>query len=92
MQLRTPADVLTFTSNQPFMVEGIAFSVIETARELFEAIGHLEDFGIQYASDQRIIFGGLNRVIWSIKKGFRVDPNLSTEDFKALFEKELQSW
>lgn len=88
MQIRTEADVLTFLSSQPFMVQGIAFTIIDEARALYEEIGHDDDFGIQHVGEGKIIFGGLNRVHWTPSRGFVCDIDC-TENFRTLFNIEL---
>ena len=65
--------------------EQLVFSVIDTAATFFE--GFDTDFGIQYRDSDNIIFGGLNRIVWSPLKGFRIDRDYCTPDFIAQFDK-----
>lgn len=55
--------------------------VVDSASRYFEQCP--EDFCLQSYSEDVIVFGGTNRVVWSIRRGFRVDRSYCTERFLA---------
>lgn len=66
--------------------------------DLFSYIEHLveiifeecpEDFCIQYMGFTSIVFGGVNRVVWSIKNGLQIDKPYCSEKFIKHWEKVI---
>jgi hypothetical protein len=53
------------------------------AAGLFNDCGAGVDFCIQLVGDERVIFGGVNRVIWEPLTGFSPDRSCCTERFLA---------
>jgi hypothetical protein len=46
-----------------------------------------EDFGIQHKFlPEGIVFGGTNRIIWTVRSGFYCDESYCTEDFIKRFK------
>ena len=62
-------------------------SVINEARDLWECCPN--DFCIQYVSCNVIVFGSINRVVWNVKNGFRIDASFCTEKFITNFNKKI---
>ena len=62
--------------------------VLAVAAELWEECPN--DFCIQhYVPFDRIIFGGVNRVIWRPEIGFRIDRSYCTINFRRHFERVM---
>ena len=55
--------------------------IIEDAYEYWERANNVDDFCIQSLGLGVIVFGGFNRVQWSVKNGFRIDKNYCTSNF-----------
>jgi hypothetical protein len=56
-------------------------SIVLEAERIFKLCGASDDFCFQHATNKTIVFGGTNRLIWSAKKGFRVDQSSCTSRF-----------
>ena len=65
----------------------IGRAVIHQAFYFFEECP--EDFGIQHESYPVIIFGGTNRVVWSVRFGFRIDESYCTSRFIEHFKEQM---
>jgi len=55
------------------------------AKEFFEECP--DDFGVQLIETDRAVFGGTNRITWSMRHGFRCDESYCTERFITHFNK-----
>ena len=66
-------------------VQAIGMIVIERALEIFERCGAASDFCVQSASDTGAVFGGTNRLLWSLDSGFRPDPTYCTARFREAY-------
>jgi hypothetical protein len=67
---------------------GYAEAVAAMAAEFFDySRSAIEDFCYQAGSLENgvVIFGGTNRLIWSLKHGFRLDESYCTQQFKDHF-------
>ena len=53
--------------------EDIGIIVIEKARYIFEKLGCEDDFCIQYVGGSSVVFGGVNRLLWTPRFGFKDD-------------------
>jgi hypothetical protein len=62
-------------------IQEIGVMVIEYAESLFENAGCPDDFCIQSVSSFSVVFGGVNRLIWSPIRGFRCDTSYCTQKF-----------
>ena len=58
---------------------GFVESIVVYAKEYFADC--LQDFCIQHVSYECIIFGGTNRLKWSVRKGFTVLEKYCTPSF-----------
>ena len=56
------------------------------AYERFDACGAASDFGVQCVQDTTAVFGGTNRVIWSVEGRFRPDRSYCTERFLTAWD------
>lgn len=66
--------------------KSIAQYVFHEARLIWETAGCSDDFCVQYdLGDDIIVFGGVNRVQWSVKQGFRADRKACTAKFLQSF-------
>ena len=59
----------------------IGLIVMDAALAYFEKSGCKEDFCIQSIGSETVVFGGFNRLIWSVRNGFKPDPSYCTERF-----------
>ena len=59
--------------------------LMEYAKEFWEECP--DDFCVQDRCEDRVVFGGTNRVTWSIRRGFRIDRPYCTEKFIRHYEK-----
>lgn len=68
-------------------IEVFAESVGDAAGEFFRAAGLTEDFCVQSGDllDGVVVFGGTNRLQWSLRRGFRYSPSHCTEEFIERF-------
>ena len=69
--------------------EDIGIIVIEKARYIFEKLGCEDDFCIQYVGGSSVVFGGVNRLLWTPRFGFKLDP-ASNPEFVAGFRGRFQ--
>lgn len=67
-------------------VHVIGMIVFERALEIFERCGAASDFCVQSASDTGAVFGGTNRLLWSLDLGFRPDPAYCTTRFLEAYQ------
>lgn len=58
----------------------IAYAVEAMALEIFEDCGAASDYCVQHRGEDRLIFGGTNRLILD-KRGWRIDRSACTERF-----------
>ena len=63
------------------MQEQILTLLEKYALDFWRRADRIEDFCVQYEGMDRIVFGGTNRVIWSIQKGFSIDTSFCTDHF-----------
>lgn len=61
--------------------------VVDEAFELFEDLGFVDDFCVQSVGMSDVVFGGTNRVIWSVRTGFRMDRSYCTSKFIAAWHR-----
>lgn len=68
---------------------GMAYGIISRAAEFFAHCP--DDFCVQHAdwAEGHAVFGGTNRLLWSVRHGFRPDPSYCTEKFKEQFVGEF---
>ena len=60
--------------------------VVELAAEIWDdGPGLREDFCLQHESFPTLVFGGVNRVVWTPRHGFRISESHCTERFKKRF-------
>ena len=55
--------------------------VAEDAHSLFTSLGFADDFCVQCVSGTTAVFGGTNRVKWSMRGGYRIDPSYCSDEF-----------
>jgi len=67
--------------------EDIVASIIYEAQEIFKSCGSESDFCIQNAGEECIIFGGWNRVKWSVRGGWVAFESHCNPEFLAAFAK-----
>lgn len=68
---------------------GMIYGIVGQAAKYFAHCP--DDFCIQHASwyEGHAVFGGTNRLLWSMHHGFRPDPTYCSPKFKAQFEGEV---
>lgn len=70
--------------------ETLAGWVVETARSIWREADCEDDFCVQhYGDSDTIVFGGTNRIVWSVRHGFRAEPSYCTERFLEAFGRWL---
>lgn len=62
-------------------LEKIGEIVYNGAEEVFELCGVSHDFCIQSVGFEAVVFGGSNRVIWTLTQGFRPDKRYCSQSF-----------
>jgi hypothetical protein len=67
--------------------DAVVAAILVAAEEFFEVC--IQDFCIQTFGEERIVFGGHNRLIWTAKRGFFVDGAYCTDKFLAHAEKVM---
>lgn len=67
----------------------IADLVMYEAKEIWIAAECPDDFCVQHYGWTAIVFGGTNRVQWSVRNGFRVDRSYCTARFLEAFDKRF---
>jgi len=65
--------------------EEILFDIAAEAYEIWEAAGCTYDFCVQLVAGDCIVFGAVNRVVWTVKRGFRIDKSYCTERFQQAY-------
>lgn len=74
------SDLVTAHLQRVLPVPGIMFDYLVTyAGQFF--VECPDDFCVQHAEPDVIVFGGTNRLIWSMRRGFRCDPTYCTQRF-----------
>ena len=68
----------------------ITLLVCEMAASIFEEIGCPDDYCIQDISGYRVIFGGLNRVVFTPFDGFWADQIYCTANFLDKFDSAVE--
>ena len=69
------------------MADSLRDTVIEYSKLFWAKCPN--DWCIQHDGEETIIFGSVNRVIWSIWTGFRIDKNSCTENFIKHFNETM---
>ncbi len=72
---------------QQALLADIGLIVAEEAMEIFENCGAASDFCIQAVGAISVVFGGTNRLLWTVKGGFRPDEPYCTPRFLAAYRK-----
>lgn len=70
------------------LVQDFGKTIFEIAKMCFESCP--EDYCIQHSTDEVIIFGGTNRLIWSVFTGWRIDEPYCTKKFIKAAKKVLE--
>jgi hypothetical protein len=65
--------------------EMLSYLVAESAGYYWEGI-QADDFGLQVFDTEYIVFGGVNRIVWSPANGFRPDRSYCTARFLKRYE------
>lgn len=60
--------------------------VVDQAQSIFEYAEAMEDFCVQHISLTLVIFGGVNRLLWSVKYGWVLDKSYCSPKFISRFE------
>ena len=72
--------------------EDVVYAIVDAAAMFFTysewAIG---DFCVQSVSSSVIVFGGLNRLTWSVKHGFQIDRSFCSTEFSGNYVKVMAS-
>lgn len=64
-------------------------SVVWQAARFFEECP--EDFGIQHAFlPEGVVFGGTNRIVWTVRHGFRCEERYCSERFVQHFNEMMK--
>lgn len=88
MRIYTEDQIETFVNDNDFLSTNLMYDLIVQARQIFFEADSLEDFCIQsITSSHGFVFGGLNRLLWSIDHGFRPDKGYCSRQFLAAWEK-----
>jgi hypothetical protein len=66
-------------------LQNIGGMVIEEAEQIFTECGSPDDFCIQCSVGYSVVFGGLNRLLWTSKGGFKPDRCYCSKRF-------LENW
>lgn len=66
--------------------ENLGELLCEMAEEIFIECGAADDFCIQSVGSAAAVFGGTNRLIFTIK-GFHIDESYCNHEFRRLFYK-----
>ena len=69
----------------PSEVAKVGECVMVEAYDLFCSCGAEDDFCVQLVLDHVVVFGGMNRVIWTPRRGFSLDPSYCTPSFIEAF-------
>lgn len=73
---------------QHALLADIGLIIVEEAMTIFENCGAASDFCIQAVGARSAVFGGTNRLLWSITAGFRPDYPYCTERFIAAYREQ----
>jgi hypothetical protein len=66
--------------------EAMGTMVVDAAKDIFQDCGALSDFCVQNVGPSSVVFGGVNRVIWTPLRGFRRNHVDCTERFATTFD------
>lgn len=77
-----------FSRVKPEHFTWIGEQVVYKALDIFEACEATSDFCMQSCEEANeiVVFGGFNRVLWSLRKGFWASEWHCTEKFLRLFK------
>ena len=64
---------------------GIAEMVEMDASLIFDECGAADDFCLQNVGGAVVVFGGVNRVLWTPIRGFTLDSSFCTREFIKRF-------
>ena len=67
----------------------VADVVLDGAYEIFSLLGVADDFCIQTIGASKIVFGGTNRVCWSVRNGFSPDKSYCTKGFLTKWQTKI---
>lgn len=62
-------------------IQRIGETVCEEAYSIFCDCGAEEDFCVQATGSESVVFGGTNRLMWSVRRGFYPDRPYCTPTF-----------
>lgn len=87
--LHNEAVTRTLQSLSPVDRDGLGYAVVTRAAEFFKFCPN--DFCVQHANwaEGHAVFGGSNRLLWSVSAGFRPDPTYCSARFKEQFQGEF---
>lgn len=74
-------------SNPDFetIANSAAVDIVDTAEEIFRRCGSPDDFCFQSESMGSLVFGGLNRLLWNARNGWRISNSHCSPTFISVW-------